>query len=171
MKRQAAVFVTVPADELVGAFRARYQPRAVARQLPPHITVVPPFVRDVVEDEALRARFAEHFAAFAAFPAVIARLGQFARHVWLGPEPLDRFVELLVVTQERFPAIVRGEGRSPVPHMTVAEIANGQSIGDVLAVAQEELLPQLPYPFAVDDVGLFEVRPEGWHEVCRFPLG
>jgi hypothetical protein len=69
VRRQAAVFVTVPADALVGEFRLRHQPRAVARLLPPHVTIVPPFALDTAGDDAFAARLSAHFAAFAPFEA------------------------------------------------------------------------------------------------------
>ena len=103
MKRQSAVFVTVPADDLVGAFRLRYQPRAVARLLPPHITVLPPFWRDVDDDEPLVAALAEHFAAFASFEAELVGVSSFPHHVWLAPEPHEDFVALIAGTRDRFP--------------------------------------------------------------------
>jgi 2'-5' RNA ligase len=176
-KRLSAVFVTVPAEALVGDFRRRYQPRAVARRLPPHITVLPPFRRELAADEALAADLAEHCAGFTPFAAELARIGTFERHVWLGPEPHERFVELLRATGRRFAALCgEGEDRErlpePIPHLTIAEIVRGgDSRARVAERAREELSPHLPFAFEVADVALFEVRPEGWHEVRRFGLG
>ena len=170
MKRQAAVFVTVPAEAIVGDFRARHQPRAVARRLPPHITILPPFLRDVADDDLLAARLAEHFSSCPWFPAELVRVGRFKRHVWLAPEPHDRFVELLSGARRRFSEFVRDDDREPVPHLTIAEIGKGESTGRVAELAEQELSPQLPFRFDVEDVGLFEVRREGWHELLRFEL-
>lgn len=170
MKRQSAVFVTVPADDLVGAFRLRYQPRAVARLLPPHITIVPPFWRDVEDDDRLIAALAEHFAAFASFPAELTRISSFPHHVWLAPEPHGDFVALIAGTRDRFPELVRDGDRDPVPHLTIAQIGKGDSKRAVVEHAEEEIAPQLPFAFTVRDVGLFEVRAAGWHEIQRFEL-
>ncbi len=171
MKRQAAVFVTVPAETLVGTFRLCHQPRAVARHLPPHITVIPPFVRDVAADDALASYLTTHFASCPGFPAELTRVGAFKRHVWLAPEPHEEFVKLLSATRRRFPELVRDGDREPVPHMTIAEIEKGDSVRRVAQLAEEELAPRLPFPFDVRDLGLFEVGPEGWHELRRFALG
>ena len=112
MRRQAAVFVTVPADELVGAFRLRHQPRAVARLLPPHITVLPPFSRDVEDDDLLVAALAEHFGASRVVRGrARAASGTFPRHVWLAPEPHEDFVALIARTRDRFPELVRDGDR------------------------------------------------------------
>ena len=170
MKRQAAVFVTVPADALLGEFRRRHQPRAVARLLPPHITVLPPFVRDVEADELLTPVLARHFAAFRRFAAELAHVGTFKRHVWLAPEPHEDFVTLVSATRRRFPELVHDEDREPVPHLTIAEIGKGESTSRVARLAEAELGPHLPFRFDVRDVGLWEVRPDGWHELRRFEL-
>jgi 2'-5' RNA ligase len=170
VKRQSAAFVTVPADDLVGDFRLRYQPRAVARLLPPHVTVLPPFWRDVADDEQLAAALAEHFAAFASFAAELVRISSFPRHVWLAPEPRESFVALIAGTHDRFPEFVHDD-REPVPHMTIGEVKKGQTKSAVVQIADKEIAPQLPFPFAVRDVGLFEVRSDGWHEIGRFELG
>lgn len=171
MKRQAAVFVTVSADLLVGDFRRRHQPRAVARRLPPHITVLPPFARDVDADDRLLADLARHFAGLGSFTAELARVGTFERHVWLAPEPHESFVTLLSATRRRFSELVRDEEREPVPHLTIAEIGKGESTSRVARLAEEELRPHLPFRFEVKDVGLWEVGPEGWRELHRFELG
>jgi 2'-5' RNA ligase len=164
------VFVTVPADHLVGAFRLRYQPRAVARLLPPHITVLPPFSRDDEDDELLAAALAEHFATLASFAAELVRVSSFPHHVWLAPEPRENFVALIAGTRDRFPELVRDADREPVPHLTIAEVGKGDSKRAVLEHAEEEIAPHLPFAFAVRDVGLFEVRAGGWHEIHRFDL-
>jgi 2'-5' RNA ligase len=171
VKRQAAVFVTVPADALVGAFRLRHQPRAVARRLPPHITIVPPFVLDEVDDEALAVDLAAHFATIAPFEGELARVGRFERHVWLGPEPLEAFIALITSTRSRFPGLDHEAGREPVPHLTIAEAGKGESASGVMELAEKELGPQLPFRFHVRGVALWEVRPDGWHELRRFELG
>jgi 2'-5' RNA ligase len=171
VKRPAAVFVTVPADRLVGEFRRRHQPRAVARLLPPHITVIPPFVRDVAADDALATELAGHFSALPSFSAELVRVGTFARHVWLAPEPRDAFVRLLSSTRARFPDLVRDEDREPVPHLTIGEARKGEPTRRIAQLAEEELAPQLPFRFDVRDVALFEAGPEGWHELRRLELG
>lgn len=171
MKRQSAVFVSVPVGELVDGFRARHHPRAITRKLPPHVTIVPPFTRDVDADEALGAELAAYFSACEGFEASLVAVGKFRRHVWLAPAPHERFVELIASTGARFPHLVRDGDRDPVPHLTIAEIDKGESTRQVFEAAAEELGSSLPIPFAVRDVGLYEVRRDGWHEVRRFVLG
>ena len=170
MKRQTAAFVTVPGDELVGDFRLRHQPRAVARLLPPHVTVLPPFWRDLEDDEPLVAALAECFGTMEPFEAELVLVSSFPRHVWLAPEPHERFVALIAGARDRFPELVRDD-REPVPHLTIGEVGKGETRSAVVRMAEEEIAPRLPFPFSVRDVGLFEVRPDGWHEIHRFELG
>ena len=171
MKRQTAVFVPVAADAAVETFRALHHPRAVRRNLPPHITVVPPFFRDVAADDSLTADLTGHFEKIEGFAAELVSVGRFRRHVWLAPEPRQRFVDLIATTRRRFPGLFRDDEKKPVPHLTVAEISKGTSTREVLDLAEDELGPHLPFHFDVREVGLYEVRPEGWHELRRFALG
>jgi 2'-5' RNA ligase len=171
VKRQAAVFVTVPVGGAVEEFRARHHPRAIARKLPPHVTILPPFTRVVDEDEMLGSELARHFAASPSFEAELVGVRKFRRHVWLAPVPTERFVELLTSARDRFPHLVRDGDRDPVPHLTIAEIGKGESTVRVAELAEEELEPLLPIRFDVQEVGLYEVRRDGWHEVRRFALG
>jgi 2'-5' RNA ligase len=173
MRRQSAVFVHVPAEDLVDGFRAVHHPRAIRRQLPPHVTVIPPFWRDD-EDDALVERLARHFSREPAFAAALVGVGRFSRHVWLAPEPADRFVALIDRAAEAFPALFRRDlGREPVPHLTVGEIGRRDPRRRAAEIAEEattELVPSLPFAFDVTATSLYEVRKDGWHEVRRLPF-
>ena len=171
MKRQSAVFASIPVGAAVDDFRARHHPRAIARNLPPHVTILPPFTRDVDDDEALVAAMERHFSGVASFRGQLVAVGRFRRHVWLEPAPADRWRELVTATRDRFPQLNRDGDCEPVPHLTIAEIGKGASTRRVFDEAGEELTPLLPVSFEVQDVGLYEVRRDGWHEVARFPLG
>ena len=170
MKRQAAVFVTVPADALVGEFRQRHQPRAVSRLLPPHVTIVPPFALDTAEDEAFAADLAAHFATFAPFGAELTRVGRFERHVWLAPEPVAAFVNLITSARQAFPGLDPDGERQPVPHLTIAEVERGETTSRVVELAEAELGPRLPFRFDVGELALWALEPDGWHELRRFEL-
>ena len=174
MTGRAGLFVVVPADDLVGDIRRRHHAASVARQLPPHVTIWFPFrlVADV--DDALRAELTRHFSGLAPFEAELTGVGSFARHVWLAPEPRDRFVELMQTTRERFQNGPFGEEahREPVPHLTIGEVPRGEDVEHLAALAREELEPSLPFRFVVAAVSLLAEGADGlWHELTRFDLG
>ena len=173
-ERRAGLFVVVPADDLVGDFRRRHHAASVARRLPPHVTIWFPFRPVAAVDDALRAELTRHFSGLAPFAAELTGVGSFARHVWLAPEPRDRFVELMQTTRERFQEASVGEEahREPVPHLTIGEARRGEDVERLAALAREELEPLLPFGFVVAAVSLLEEGADGlWHELSRFELG
>jgi 2'-5' RNA ligase len=173
-ERRTGLFVVVPADDLVGDFRRRHHAASVARELPPHVTIVFPFVVVSAVDDGLRAELAAHFSSFEPFQAELVGVGAFRRHAWLAPEPRHRFVELMKQTRERFHDRLprKDELDEPVPHLTIGEAARGDSVAVLADRARTELGPQLPFGFAVDAIGLLEEGADGkWHELSRFELG
>lgn len=173
-EHRTGLFVPVAADELVGNFRRRHHAVSVARRLPPHITVLFPFVRAAAVDDGTRSDLAAHFSTFAPFEAELTGIGHFDRHVWLAPEPRDRFVDLITATCDRFPEYSRrdGERGDPVPHLTIAAIDAGDSADRVAELARAELALRLPFRFVVTGVSLLEEGGDGmWHELSQFGLG
>ncbi len=169
MNLRAAVFVTVPAERLVDRFRSEHHPRALRCRLPPHVTILPPFRRDRAAAE-LTDRLAHHFTTFSRFGAELAAVRTFPRHVWLAPEPQRTLVDLLTRTRRDFAELVH-DGNDPVPHLTIAEVCEGESLAQVAALAEAELGPSLPFVFEVCEVGYYDERAEGWHELRRIQLG
>lgn len=161
------------AEEVVGDFRRRHNAESVARRIPPHITVLFPFVRVANLDDAVRSVAASHFGCFAAFDAELTRVGRFDEFVWLAPQPRDRFVELIDATCVRFPQFPPYEdtGIEPEPHLTIAAVDDAAAAVEIAALADRELARLLPFRFAVDCVALFEEGSDGtWHETTRFEL-
>ena len=173
-ERRTGLLIPVAAEELVGDFRRRHNAVSLARRLPPHITVLFPFVKAAAVDEGIRADLAAHFSTFTPFEAELTGVGRFDDYVWLAPEPRDRFVDLISATGKRFPDYppYEGEGGEPEPHLTIAAIDEGGSADRVADLARSELTTLLPFRFAVDGVSLIEERGDGtWRESFRFRLG
>ena len=171
---RTGLFIVVAADQLVGDFRRRHHAASVARGLPPHVTILFPFVPVAAVDDRMHSDLAAYFGAFSPFEAKLARVGQFDRHVWLAPEPHDRFVDLIDATHKRFPEYARHdlERGDPVPHLTIATVEPRDSADRVAELARSELAPLLPFRFAVSDAALLEQGADGmWHELSRFGLG
>jgi 2'-5' RNA ligase len=167
------LLIPVPAEELVGDFRRRRNAVSVARRIPPHVTVLFPFLEAAAVNDVTHADLAAHFATFDRFEAALTGVGLFDRYVWLAPEPRDRFLGLISATCARFPEYppYDGEDLEPEPHLTIAVIDDDDSAERVASIARVELAPALPFRFAVDSVALFEERDDGtWQESVRFGL-
>jgi 2'-5' RNA ligase len=159
---------------VVGEFRRRHDFLSVARRMPPHVTVLFPFATPAALDADLRSELAVHFRSFSSFGAELTTVGRFDAHVWLAPEPRERFVELITATSERFPAYPPYEGAvgGPEPHLTIAAIDEAESTDRVVELARSELGALLPFRFVVGGVSLFEETGDGtWQESARFGLG
>ena len=173
-ERRTALLVEVPVEAPVDDFRGRHLAASVARGIPAHVTVTFPFAAASSLDPRLHADVVEHFATFDPFTAALTRVDRFDAHVWLAPAPHERFVELLTRTYDRFPQFPPyGDAfAEPVPHLTIAEIGQGESIETVAVDAERELSPGLPFAFTVDRVSLYEERPGGtWQRSDSFELG
>ena len=166
--------VVVPeAEAPTAGFRARFLERSVARRLPAHITLLYPFADADAVDGGLLATLGSLYAGAEPFPFELARVDAFEAHVWLAPEPKERFIELIRLTWERFPdsrpygaAVADSE---PVPHLTVGE---GVDVEALRAEAERALGPALPIACTADSVTLLEEQPDGtWASRASFPLG
>jgi hypothetical protein len=97
--RTALVVVLDEAERVVEDFQERFDP-AAERMIPAHVTVVFPFAdTDTADVAAVR----DVYSGEAPFDYDLARIERFPEHVWLAPEPKNRFVELVARTIDRFP--------------------------------------------------------------------
>jgi 2'-5' RNA ligase len=173
-ERRTGLLVPVPAGALVDDFRGRHLAASVARGIPPHVTVLFPFALAADWGAELRAQVASHFSAFAPFAAELTQVGRFEAYVWLKPDPHDRFIQLISATCARFPQFPPYGNAfvEPIPHLTIAEIQEGDTVERIAELAEHELGPQLPFRFEVDSVGLFEELVDGtWRQSDSFELG
>jgi 2'-5' RNA ligase len=165
--RTALAVVVDEAEPVVEDFRRRFDP-AVERRIPAHVTIVVPFAPLAVLDEgAVRALY----AALPSFAFELARVERFPEHVWLAPEPRDRFVDLISRTVERFPEYrpYGGTFADVVPHLT---IASGETVDEAEAAARRELGPHLPIPARAAEVTLLEEHPDAtWAPRTAFAFG
>ena len=91
----SALVIEVPeAEELVGAFRRKYDPVAPLG-MPAHITVLFPFVDVGDIDESLLAGLWEHFSKQPRFTFTLSGLNRFPGILFLVPEPNDSMLQLL----------------------------------------------------------------------------
>jgi hypothetical protein len=172
-RRTALVVVVSEADQLVATFRARHHRAATERRVPPHVTVLVPFVpSDVLEAQVL-ADVRQHAATLGAFDAELTHVATFSGHVWLAPAPRERFVELIRRTYRRFPEYppYGGEHPEPEPHLTLGQAESPAALAAMAAVAERQLAPGLPLRFGVEALTLLaEGLDEQWRTVEVFPL-
>lgn len=131
---ESALVVCVPAAEPhVGALRERHDPVA-RRGMPPHLTVLYPFVAPGEITPAVLARVQDALRTIRAFDFELADLGRFPDTVWLAPSRTTPFVALTTTIAAAFPAHPPYGGRfaTIVPHLTVAH-----TTGDASAIENE----------------------------------
>ena len=167
---RTAVIVAVPAAEpVVGELRLRHTGDAPLG-VPPHVTLLVPFVPPAQLTRDVERRLARLVAAEPAFDAVFARAERFPEVLYLAPQQPEPFVRLTHALVAEWPEHPPYEGAidTVIPHLTVAESAD-RSLLDRIAA---ELEPQLPIELRVRQAQLYVESDGGrWSERCRFPLG
>jgi 2'-5' RNA ligase len=162
------VIVTVPeAEPVVGGWRMQYTDDAPAG-IPPHVTVLFPFVpADRVGEAELRV--GEIVAAAPAFELRFARTARFPELLYLDPEPAEPLLALTEAIAAEWPEHPPYEGvhDTVIPHLTVAESEDSALLDRIAAQVE----PQLPIELRVDEASLFVEDGTGrWHEHSRLSL-
>ena len=114
-------------------------PRTTVAGIPPHVTLLYPFVPPAMIDDSVETTLAEVAARVPPFMFQLARVGRFPGVLYLEPEPASSFVNLIETLLVRWPDHPPYGGRyeAVVPHVTV--LAGREPPG--LAVSLEEALP------------------------------
>lgn len=132
--------------------------------LPPHVTILFPFVSPVGDEELAALR--EVFESTAPFGVDLRELRRFPGVLYLAPEPAAPFAELTAELVRRYPDHPPyGEpSREVVPHVTVA-----QGDAALLDRAEAEVAAALPIASVAREAILYE---EGapWRVRARFRL-
>lgn len=168
----SALIVAVPrAAPLVEEWLERTAGQKPSRGVPPHVTVLFPFVPAEQIDEALIAELTALFARHEPFGFTLPRLARFPTTLYLDPEPATPFRDLTYAVADRWPEHPPYEGAHTdvVPHLTVA---SGET--DLLDVAEADVAPKLPLTARATEVTLLvEVERFGqlWEPRHSFVLG
>jgi hypothetical protein len=168
---ESAVLVAVPEVEIaVGAYRSSLD-RAAAWGVPPHVTVLYPFVAPGEIDDDLLAKLGAVVASVPSFDTVFARTSWFGNEVlYLAPEPDSPFRTLMAAVWDAFPALppYGGEILDVVPHLTVG---HGAPL-PVLQTVAEEVAAFLPIPVRINTALLMEGsdEPDSWRTVAVLSL-
>jgi 2'-5' RNA ligase len=164
----SAIIVRVPIPARVARVRRRWD-RSAAIGVPPHVTVLFPFLAPGRLDAAVRHDLADIAAAHDAFDVRFATVGRFPGLLYLAPEPADPFVALTEACVERFPDFPPYEGLHDdiVPHLTVVE--GDEAPMDEIAIELEAEPPFDRRVRAIEVITPSETGP--WRVRWRLPLG
>ena len=136
--------------------------------VPPHVTLLYPFVPAEMADGALDG-LRELFAATSSFDVSFRELRRWPEMAYLAPEPPEPFTQLTEAILERWPDYppYGGIHETVIPHLTVAY---GDDV--LLGEVEEDVTPKLPIDAHVTEVVLLEeLEPDvRWSERARFPL-
>lgn len=170
---QSALLVTVPPAQSVARWvRWRFDPSARGR-MPPHVTVLYPFVLPPLSDEVIHT-LRDLFAGVAPFRFSLTQVAWFGeRVVYLVPEPSGPFEDLTWKVVEKFPGYLPYGGAygtdRVVPHLTLG--TSGPSAA--LRRAALKVASRLPVHAVATEV-LLMVRHSGrkpWRALESFSLG
>jgi len=167
---RTAVIVAVPAaGPALAEWRERHTGDA-RLGMPPHVTLLVPFVPPPRLTGDVEERLARLVVAEPAFEVVFERSARFPEVLYLPPEPAEPFVRLTHALTTEWPDHPPYEGRheSVIPHLTVAESGDASLLDRITA----ELDPRLPVAQRVTEAQLYVEDEDGrWHERRRFPFG
>jgi 2'-5' RNA ligase len=161
--------VHVPeAEPIVGELRLRHTSDAPLG-LPPHVTLLVPFVPAEQLGNRVETRLAEILGAAEPFAVTFARTAHFPRVLYVEPQPSEPFVELTGAIVAEWPEHPPYEGtvEAVIPHLTVAE-SEDQALFDRI---EAEVQSGLPFHTHVSEARLYAEDTAGrWHEYRSFPL-
>ena len=165
-----ALVALVPAAEpVVGSWRAELDPSA-ADGMPPHVTVVAPWLPADRLTDADSQALREITSGVPAFDVVLLEFGRFPRTLWLAPRPADPFVRLTLEVERRWPDTPSYAGRFPtmIPHLTIGDAVDPDALAHVVA----DVAPRLPIEARVSELALM-VRGDdgGWQAHSQYTLG
>jgi len=170
---QSALVVLFPGLEaLLGDIRQRHDPAAAAG-MPPHVTLIYPFLAPSAIDPSVLAGIADIAASVKSFTSTFRDLRRFPGILCLDPLPAEPFVAMTEALANHFPDAPPYGGRhdSILPHLTFA-VAESDAARDRLAQAFGEGPGKaLPSSQAVDEVALMTRQDGRWQAAQRFLFG
>jgi 2'-5' RNA ligase len=165
---RSAVVVPVPeAAAAVDRWRERTCEAKPSTGVPPHVTLLVPFVApaEITDDVIAELR---DVLAVPAFPLELRELRRFPGTLYLAPEPAAPFARLTAALGRRFPGCppYGDPSLAVIPHLTVAQ-------GDdaLLDRAAAEVTSALPLRAEIRETLLLEHDGARWQVRERFRLG
>jgi 2'-5' RNA ligase len=143
--------------------------------VPPHITLLWPWVSAPVQDHELE-RLRKVVTLSTTFDVTFDRVGTFPNGtIFLGLEDARPTVTLMRAVQDEFPDCLPYDGEfadvEPVPHVTICKPWNSDSPRDFAGEIRAELAGHLPICLRVREAVVMEECSDGhWHSVASVSL-
>lgn len=172
-RRSALVVVAREAEPMVGEWRLRYLRESVERGMPPHLTILFPFLPAAEVDDAVLAGLRRLYAPMSAFSYELASIEAFPDAAWLAPRPAEPFLRLVEATRRAFPAFppYGDPEHVAVPHCTIGVDEDPKGLEAMVRELQAQLAPRLPIRCRAVEVSLVGERPDGaWLVRDAFPF-
>jgi 2'-5' RNA ligase len=171
VSRRCTTGLVVPLEEARPLVeRWLYRTPELSRDVPPHVTVLWPFLEPDAVDDAVERHLEALFAGATAFDVSLDAIGHFPDAAFLRPEPAAAFVRLTELAWHEYPECppFAGAYDDIVPHLTVAL----DPTEDEQAAIARELAPHLPLRARASEVLLFDEGDDGVYRPRRaFTLG
>jgi len=172
-RRSALVVVAAEAEPTVGPWRRRFQSESVERGIPPHVTILFPFVpASEIDDDTLGA-LRRAYAPVLPFGYELASVESFPDAAWLAPVPAEPFHELVARARRVFPALAPygDPDHVVVPHCTLGTADDPEGVRAMVRELRAELAPRLPIRCRAEEVVLMGEEPSGtWAPQEAFPF-
>jgi 2'-5' RNA ligase len=171
LKPRSAVIVALPIPPAIEAIRRAHVPVAELG-VPPHVTILSPFVPADNLQPPVRRRLQTIAANTRAFEVTFSEVEHFPDALYLAPSPDEPFRRLSVEVVKAFPGFPPYGNPSyrpeeGLPHLTIA-MANGASFVDL----GETAALHLPFRCTARFLTVVSERPDGrWQVRWRVPLG
>jgi 2'-5' RNA ligase len=163
---ETAIVVLVPELEALVGSIWNERTSDGARGMPPHVTVLYPFVDD--GDLAPAVPLVERaLARSSSFEVAFRRAARFPETLYLVPEPGEPFVEITRALVDAFPGFppYAGAFEEIVPHLTVAHGEPGR-----FDAIEREVTAALPVRVRVERAWLMTEHADRWQRHIAFPL-
>ena len=169
----AATPIVVPFDDTPASVASHR--RALtgdgADGMPPHVTLLYPFVDAADLTDAVVARLRGVLAAFAPFNVTLARFARFDAQppvLYLEPEPVQLFLAMITALEQEFPAFppFGGIHETLIPHLTLAY----SDVAAALDAVEADVGCHLPIHARVTEVSVMEHGAYNWRPCERIML-
>lgn len=168
----ALIIEVAEAESLVVSYRDQYDPSAAAG-MPPHITLLYPFVAPSEIDDAVMAQLRDVCSHHSPFALQLTEIRKFPNVLYLAPIP-DTLLKGLMADifhaySERPP--YGGVFTEVIPHLTVAQVDDKGLLDQITHSFRQEAHHRLPIASHVSAVQLWDNASGGWQIRELFSLG